>query len=62
MVADNAEMMKECIERGFVDADCRMLMGGTFLEHCRKVAPKCAAALEAHARNTTAKPTTKVKP
>jgi hypothetical protein len=44
--ADNAPMLEECVERGFVDADSRMLGGGTVLEYCEKVAPMCAAMLK----------------
>lgn len=44
---DNPDMLKECVERDFIDANSEMLQGGTVLDYCRKVAPKCAAMLEA---------------
>ena len=43
---DNAPMLRECVDRGFIDLASEMLGGGTVLDHCRKVAPKCAAMLE----------------
>jgi hypothetical protein len=43
---DNAPMLRECVERGFVDADSEMLNGLTVLAYYKKVAPKCAEMLE----------------
>lgn len=46
--SDNAPMLSECIDRGFVDIDTRMV-NGTVLEYCEKKAPRCAALLKERA-------------
>lgn len=44
--ADNAEMLKECVDRGYINDNSEMFCGCSVLDYCRKVAPKCASMLE----------------
>lgn len=47
--ADNPAMLQECIDRGWIDADTQLLMGGTVLEFCdKKGFSKCADLLRSH--------------
>lgn len=48
---DNPEMLSECIDRGYVDIDTRMV-NGTVLEWCDLRAPKCAAVLRERAEES----------
>ena len=46
--SDNAEMLKECIERGWIDADTEVLGAGSVIEFCeRRGFAKCGAVLRA---------------
>ena len=42
---DRVDMMRECVKRDWVDANCEMLYGGTLLAHCERNAPNCAKYL-----------------
>jgi hypothetical protein len=44
--ADNAPMLKECLDRGFFDPDDQMLSFKTVRAYCKEVAPRCFEMLE----------------
>jgi hypothetical protein len=45
--ADNAAMLKECLERDFFVPDDEMLSFKTVRQWCEKTAPRCFAMLQA---------------
>lgn len=43
--ADNPEMLTEAVKHGWINANSEMLDGKSILQHCERVAPRCAEAL-----------------
>lgn len=42
---DRPDMIRECVQRGWINPKSEMLDGKTILQQCEKVAPKCAEFL-----------------
>lgn len=48
---DDPALMNECINRGFIDADTRMVFGSV-MDHCQRHAPRCFALLTSRAEES----------